>query len=164
MLDPVMVATSGDKLLAEDAIKVLQEVLFVKSLIITPNLHEAALLLNVKVALTDDEMIEQGKALLKLGAKAVLMKGGHSDGKDSTDYLLQKDKITRYFAPRIQTNNSHGTGCTLSSAITAGLAKGLALEQAVSEAKIYITEAIIASDKLQIGAGKGPAHHFHKWW
>jgi hydroxymethylpyrimidine/phosphomethylpyrimidine kinase len=164
VLDPVMVATSGDKLLAEDAIKVLQEVLFVKSLIITPNLHEAALLLNVKVALTDDEMIEQGKALLKLGAKAVLMKGGHSDGKDSTDYLLQKDKITRYFAPRIQTNNSHGTGCTLSSAITAGLAKGLALEQAVSEAKTYITEAIIASDKLQIGAGKGPAHHFHKWW
>jgi hydroxymethylpyrimidine/phosphomethylpyrimidine kinase len=164
VLDPVMVAASGDKLLADEAVSVLREILIPKALIITPNLPETAVLLQGKIATNDDEMVAQGKALILMGAKAVLMKGGHASGETSNDYLITASKIMKFSAVRVETNNSHGTGCTLSSAITAGLAKGLALEEAVSAAKTYVTEAIKASNTLHIGAGKGPTHHFYGWW
>ncbi len=109
-------------------------------------------------------MQAQGEALLQKGARAVLMKGGHGESAESVDLLVQKSGVTRFTAPRIATANTHGTGCTLSSAIAAGLAKGLDLGAAVEMAKIYVTAAIAASDRLQIGKGHGPTHHFHGFW
>jgi hydroxymethylpyrimidine/phosphomethylpyrimidine kinase len=94
----------------------------------------------------------------------VLVKGGHGSGPDSVDLLVETAGSTRFSAPRLRTENSHGTGCTLASAIAAGLAKGLLLGEAVSEAKTYVTRAIAAADRLDIGSGRGPLHHFFKWW
>ena len=109
-------------------------------------------------------MQAQGERLLALGAKAVLMKGGHGSGGESVDLLIEPNSVARLAAERIATQNTHGTGCTLSSAIAAGLAKGLSLAEAVREAKAYVTAAIKASDQLKIGHGHGPVHHFHHWW
>ncbi len=164
VLDPVMVAASGDRLLKAEAVDVLRNVLIPKAMVITPNLPEAAALLETAMAQTESEMQAQGEALLKLGARAVLMKGGHGSGAESVDLLIEPNSVARLAAERIATQNTHGTGCTLSSAIAAGLAKGLPLAQAVREAKAYVTAAIIASDKLMIGHGHGPVHHFHHWW
>ena len=164
VLDPVMVAASGDRLLAPDAIDVLRRVLVPRALVITPNLPEAAALLDAPVAATETAMREQAERLLALGANAVLIKGGHGSGPESVDLLVEGSAVARLAAARIATNNTHGTGCTLSSAIAAGLAKGLALADAVRAAKAYVTAAIAASDKLRIGAGHGPVHHFHAWW
>ena len=100
--------------------------------------------------------------MLSKGAKAVLMKGGHAKGDESIDYFLRGDSVIPFKAPRIETQNMHGTGCTLSSAITAGLAKGMTLEASIETAKIYITHAIKAANLLHIGSGKGPVHHFYK--
>jgi hydroxymethylpyrimidine/phosphomethylpyrimidine kinase len=105
--------------------------------------------------------VTQGERLLAFGCEAVLVKGGHGDGPQSTDYLFQSNGVVQLAAPRIATRNTHGTGCTLSSAIAAGLAKGLTLEAAVREAKAYISAAIAAADRLQVGHGHGPVHHFH---
>ena len=132
--------------------------------IITPNLTEAAALLGEKIAKTDAEMISQGKGLLLLGAKSVLMKGGHGEGSESVDIYISQDEVIRFSAPRILTKNTHGTGCTLSSAITAGLSKGYPIKQAIDEAKIYITGALTAADELKIGHGSGPVHHFYNLW
>ncbi len=164
VLDPVMVAASGDRLLAAEAIDVLREVLIPKALVLTPNLPEAAALLQAPVAQTESEMREQGERLLSLGARAVLMKGGHAGGAESVDLLVEHNSVARLASERIDTRNTHGTGCTLSSAIAAGLAKGMQLAEAVREAKAYITAAIRASDRLAIGHGHGPVHHFHHWW
>ena len=164
VLDPVMVATSGDRLIAEDAVDVLRRVLIPLALIITPNLPEAAALLDAPVADTETEMREQGKRLLDLGPRAVLIKGGHAHGAESVDILIEPHAETRLAANRIATLNTHGTGCTLSSAIAAGLAKGEPLADAVRHAKAYITAAIAASGKLHIGHGSGPVHHFHELW
>ncbi|MEI8144303.1 MAG: bifunctional hydroxymethylpyrimidine kinase/phosphomethylpyrimidine kinase [Alphaproteobacteria bacterium] len=164
VLDPVMIAASGDPLIATDAVQAILSVLAPKAMLITPNLHEAAALLGGVMAGTEADMAEQGRALLLRGAKAVLMKGGHGTGATAVDLLVTPEGITRLEAPRIATNNSHGTGCTLSSAIAAGLAKGLGLIPAVREAKDYVTQAIAASDRLAIGHGHGPTHHFHAWW
>ena len=109
-------------------------------------------------------MREQGERLLALGAKAVLIKGGHGSGPESVDLLVEPNAVARLAAARVATNNTHGTGCTLSSAIAAGLAKGLALADAVRAAKAYVTAAIAAADKLKIGSGHGPVQHFHAWW
>jgi hydroxymethylpyrimidine/phosphomethylpyrimidine kinase len=109
-------------------------------------------------------MEEQGAALLALGPKAVLLKGGHAEGPESSDVLVTADGKRWLSAPRIATRNTHGTGCTLSSAIAAGLARGLELEPAVVAAKEYLTEALRAADTLAIGSGRGPVHHFHRWW
>jgi hydroxymethylpyrimidine/phosphomethylpyrimidine kinase len=109
-------------------------------------------------------MRRQAKTLLALGPGAVLIKGGHASGSDSVDLLLDADACTRFAAPRIDTRNTHGTGCTLASAIAAGLAKGLPLGDAVREAKAYVSAAIAAADRLHVGSGHGPVHHFHKWW
>jgi hydroxymethylpyrimidine/phosphomethylpyrimidine kinase len=164
VLDPVMVAASGDRLLAPEAIAVLRRVLIPRADLITPNLPEAAALLEAPLARTEPEMKEQAEQLLALGAKAVLLKGGHAEGAESVDYFAEATTMARLAADRLATDNTHGTGCTLSSAVAAGLAKGLSLAEAVREAKAYVTAAIAASDKLSIGQGHGPTHHFHKWW
>lgn len=165
ILDPVMVAASGDPLLVNEAVEVLIAELLPRSDLITPNLHEAARMLNGAMAETQDDMREQAEALQKLGARAVLMKGGHGAGPESSDLLLDHNGQEHWFtAPRFETRNTHGTGCTLSSAIAAGVAKGLTLKDAVAEAKSYITKAIAAADRLAIGAGHGPVHHFHAFW
>ncbi len=164
VLDPVMVATSGDRLLVPEAIEVLRTLLIPKAMVITPNLPEAAALLETAMAQNETEMQEQGERLLALGPKAVLMKGGHGSGAESVDLLIEPHAVARLAAERIDTQNTHGTGCTLSSAIAAGLAKDLPLAEAVREAKAYVTAAIKASDRLTIGQGHGPVHHFHHWW
>ncbi|MBP0049787.1 bifunctional hydroxymethylpyrimidine kinase/phosphomethylpyrimidine kinase [Marinobacterium sp. AK62] len=167
VLDPVMVAKSGDKLLAHDSVDALRRELLPLASLITPNLPEAAVLLDTHEARTPDEMQAQAEQLLALGPQAVLIKGGHladSASDESADLLMTSD--TRLWLParRIRTENTHGTGCTLSSAIAAGLAKGLDVSTAVHEAKAYITRAIEAADRLQVGSGHGPTHHFHAWW
>ncbi len=164
VLDPVMVAASGDRLLKSEAIDVLRRLLIPKAMVITPNLPEAAALLDAPMARSETDMQMQGEKLLALGAKAVLMKGGHGSGAESVDLLIEPNAVARLAAERIDTQNTHGTGCTLSSAIAAGLAKGLPLAEAVREAKAYITAAILASDNLKIGHGHGPVHHFHHYW
>jgi hydroxymethylpyrimidine/phosphomethylpyrimidine kinase len=164
VLDPVMVAASGDRLLAAEAVDILRTVLIPRALVITPNLPEAAALLETAAAETENQMQEQGERLLRLGARAVLMKGGHGGGVESVDFLIEPNAVVRLAAERVETRNTHGTGCTLSSAIAAGLARKLALPEAVREAKAYLTAAIGAADRLSIGKGHGPVHHFHAWW
>jgi len=164
VLDPVMVATSGARLLAPAAVEVLKRELIPRALVITPNLPEAAALLGVPIARTEDEMRQQAGQLLALGAQAVLIKGGHGSGPEAVDLLVTAAATARLSAERIATENTHGTGCTLSSAIAAGLAKGRRLAEAVADAKQYVTEAIGAADELEIGQGRGPTHHFHGWW
>ena len=164
VLDPVMVAASGDRLLAPEAIDVLKRELFPRALVVTPNLPEAAALLDAPVATNEAEMRAQAEKLLALGARTVLIKGGHADGPESVDLLVSPTACARLIAERVPTGNTHGTGCTLSSAIAAGLAKGQRLAEAVADAKQYVTEAIRAADELAIGAGHGPVHHFHAWW
>ncbi len=164
VVDPVMIATSGDRLLDEDAVAVLIEQLLPRATLITPNLHEAAALLNQPLAADIKTMQRQGEALLDLGAKAVLMKGGHSGASEATDLLVTAAGVKAFSAARLQTRNTHGTGCTLASAIAAGLAKGLSLDESVAQAKHYLHAALAASEKLHIGQGSGPVHHFHAFY
>ena len=163
VLDPVMVATSGDRLLSPDAVDALCKNLFPRASIVTPNLPEAAALLETSMATSDGEVEAQGRRLLAFGCPAVLIKGGHGQGAESVDFLVTKDSTVRLAATRVATKNTHGTGCTLSSAIAAGLAKGEILEQSVRAAKIYVSAAIAAADRLGIGHGHGPVNHFHKF-
>lgn len=163
VIDPVMVAKSGDKLLADAAITTLRERLIPLASLITPNLPEAGELLGRPIT-TRDDMPQAAAELLALGCRAVLLKGGHLTEGVSDDLLLTADGATWLTAARYPTKNTHGTGCTLSAAITAGLAKGLPLEAAVREAKDYISAAITAADRLHVGHGHGPLHHFHHWW
>ena len=164
VLDPVMVASSGDKLLAPDAIATLRRELLRRVRVVTPNLPEAAALLDTEVAASETEMQVQAERILALGAQAVLIKGGHGTGAVSTDFLFDGATVIRLAVPRIATRNTHGTGCTLSSAIAAGLAKGQNLADAVRDAQAYVTAAIAAADRLAIGKGHGPVHHFHALW
>jgi hydroxymethylpyrimidine/phosphomethylpyrimidine kinase len=163
VLDPVMVASSGDQLLAANALGRLRELL-ARARVVTPNLLEAATLLGALPAHDEDEMRAQARKLLELGPGAVLIKGGHGGGPESVDLLVKGDACLRLAAPRVATRNTHGTGCTFASAIAAGLAKGLSLEDAAKEAKSYVSAAIAAADRLGIGTGRGPVHHFHRWW
>jgi hydroxymethylpyrimidine/phosphomethylpyrimidine kinase len=164
VLDPVMVAQSGDPLITPEAIATLRAQLLPKAMVITPNLPEAARLLQTEPAVDEDAMLEQGRRLLEFGPAAVLIKGGHGAGAESVDLLVTRDDVLRLSAPRIATRNTHGTGCTLSSAIAAGLAKGAALDDSVRAAKDYLTAALAAADELAIGHGHGPVHHFHAIW
>jgi hydroxymethylpyrimidine/phosphomethylpyrimidine kinase len=161
VLDPVMVATSGDRLLAPDAIEALRTRLIPRASLITPNLPEAAALLDEQVASSETQIESQGRRLLAMGSGAVLIKGGHGKGAESIDYLFRQAGVVALAAPRIATKNTHGTGCSLSSAIAAGLAKGGDLETAVRNAKTWVTAAIAAADRLRVGHGHGPIHHFH---
>jgi hydroxymethylpyrimidine/phosphomethylpyrimidine kinase len=164
VLDPVMVAASGSRLLAPDAVEALRAVMLPRALLVTPNLPEAASLLDEPVAQDEPALRRQAERILALGPGAVLIKGGHGTGPESTDILVDQHGMRRFPAPRIVTRNTHGTGCTLSSAIAAGLAKGLSLDEAVAAAKHFISAAIAASDGLRIGHGCGPVHHFHAFW
>lgn len=164
VLDPVMVAASGDPLITDAAVSVLTSVLFPHVGLITPNLHEAARLLDQPVADSRDAMQAQANALRKIGAQAVLLKGGHGADSEAADVLVTAHGSEWFVAPRHETDNTHGTGCTLSSAIAAGLARGMSLETAVRSAKAYVTAAIRAADTLSIGKGHGPVHHFHALW
>ncbi len=164
VLDPVMVATSGDRLLAAEAIDALKTMLIPRASLITPNLPEAAALLNEPLAESEAAVESQGRRLLAMGCHAVLVKGGHGHGAESIDYLIDCDRTVALAAPRIRTANTHGTGCSLSSAIAAGLAKGEDLETAVRDAKAWITAAIAAADRFAVGHGHGPVHHFHKYY
>lgn len=163
VLDPVMVAKSGDALLAEDAVAALAGALAVAD-ILTPNLPEAARLLGTEVTADEAAMAAQGRALMTLGPRAVLMKGGHGDGPNCVDLLVTAKGVTRLEAPRRTTRNTHGTGCTLSAAIAAGLAKGHGTEAAVRAAHAYLQGALAHADRLAIGGGHGPVHHFHAVW
>jgi hydroxymethylpyrimidine/phosphomethylpyrimidine kinase len=164
VLDPVMVATSGDRLLAADAVEALRSKLIPLASLITPNLPEAAALLNEPVAATEAAIESQGKRLLALGCPAVLIKGGHGQGAESIDYLVSGDGSIALAAPRVATKNTHGTGCSLSSAVAAGLAKGEDMETAVRHAKAWVSAAIAAADRLGVGRGHGPIHHFHRFY
>jgi hydroxymethylpyrimidine/phosphomethylpyrimidine kinase len=164
VLDPVMVASSGVHLLAPDAREALRRLLCPRALIITPNLAEAAALLEAPIARSEEEMQEQGRRLLALGPKAVLVKGGHGEGPQSVDFLIEPGASTRLSANRVAARNNHGTGCTLSAAIAAGLAKGSDLAGAVRSAKAFVTAALGAADRLEIGSGSGSVHHFHTSW
>jgi hydroxymethylpyrimidine/phosphomethylpyrimidine kinase len=164
VLDPVMVAASGDVLLQPSAIGALRHRLMPLATVVTPNLHEAAALTGWSIAADEREMAAQATSMLEDGAKAVLIKGGHGSGAESVDLLVTRAKTTRFATRRIETSNVHGTGCTLSSAVAAHIALGCDLETACEKAKAYITAAIAASSRLQIGYGHGPAHHFHRWW
>lgn len=164
VLDPVMVASSGDRLLAAEAVEALRTKLTPLASVITPNLPEAAALLDKPIARSATEIESQGRRLLGLGCRAVLIKGGHGEGADSIDYLVSADKTIALAAPRVATRNTHGTGCSLSSAIAAGLARGEDLETAVRNAKSWISAAIAAADRFSVGHGHGPIHHFHKFY
>ncbi len=164
VLDPVMVAKSGDRLLPAGALDALRDRLLPRATVLTPNLPEAADLLGCAVAQDEAEMTRQAQALRAKGVRAVLMKGGHASGADCVDLLVTASGTTRLTAPRLNTRNTHGTGCTLSAAIAAGLAQGMALEAAVRRAHGYLQGAIAAADGLTVGAGHGPVHHFHQVW
>lgn len=161
VVDPVMVATSGDLLLQQDAISCLKTELLPLADVITPNLPEAAALLDVAIPQSEKEMASMIEALRQIGAKSVLLKGGHLEqDTNSTDLLIMNNEVIRMSTPRISTRNTHGTGCTLSSATASFLAQGIELRAAVQNAKTYITMAISHADKLEIGSGHGPVHHF----
>jgi hydroxymethylpyrimidine/phosphomethylpyrimidine kinase len=165
VLDPVMVAKSGATLLERDAEAALAAELLPRAALLTPNLPEAARLLGTAPAASRAEMERQARALLELGPSAVLMKGGHAPGSDCTDLLIRRDgPAVTLTVPRIDTRNTHGTGCTLSAAIAAELARGADLEAAVRAAHAYLNAAIAAADRLKIGRGHGPVHHFHAFW
>jgi len=159
VFDPVMVATSGDRLIAEDTLAVLVSEVFPRSSLITPNLDEAAWLLGQ--ALTDPTALQaRAHDLLAMGARAVLLKGGHMPGAVVVDWLARPDAQALHWAsPRIESANVHGTGCTLSSAIAAHLALGHGLEQAVTLARAYVLQAIESGAKVQTGQGHGPLNH-----
>ena len=164
VLDPVMVAGSGDPLLDAGAEFALRSHLLPLADVVTPNLPEAARLLGANVATDEQMMVRQGELLLALGPKAVIVKGGHGGGPEAVDLLLDGKNIVRLAADRVMTRNTHGTGCTLASAIAANIAKGMTMLDAVREAKIYLTNALAHAEELGIGHGPGPVHHFYALW
>ncbi|MEA1967423.1 MAG: bifunctional hydroxymethylpyrimidine kinase/phosphomethylpyrimidine kinase [Thermodesulfobacteriota bacterium] len=194
VLDPVMVAKSGDKLLEDDAVHALKESLIPMADIITPNLPEASVLLGRPVEKLE-QMADACRELALLGCENILLKGGHLTGQGSVDFLYitamgspgglslhttndesyipglpglsykaQGDELQKFDMERINTVNSHGTGCTLSSAVAAHLALGHDINSAVKKAKEYITNALIAGVPYKTGNGHGPVHHFHEFW
>jgi hydroxymethylpyrimidine/phosphomethylpyrimidine kinase len=164
VLDPVMVSTSGDPLLDEDALDLLRTKLLPRADLITPNLKEAAALLGEPDESREKWMEGRAERLREMGARAVLLTGGESMAETALDIFVTDEGAQRIEAPRVMTENTHGTGCTLSSAIAAELAKGETLDKAVKIAKLYVTAAIIAADEIAVGNGRGPVHHFHALW
>jgi hydroxymethylpyrimidine/phosphomethylpyrimidine kinase len=164
VLDPVMVATSGDRLLAADAVAALREVLVPRADLITPNLPEAADLLGDRQATGVAEMHEQVRRLHALGARRVLLKGGHLDDGTCVDVFSAGEGSIEIAAPRVATPHTHGTGCTLSSAIATLRPRHTDWLTAAREAKDYLTGALRAADTLHVGHGRGPVHHFHALW
>lgn len=165
VLDPVMVATSGDKLLKDEAVNALKKRLIPMADLITPNLPEASVLLGGEIV-TGADMKDAAIELSNLGCKNVLIKGGHLESGDCDDllYMASTDEVRTYPVERVATNNTHGTGCTLSSAIASGLARGLSMEEAVAAGKEYITGAIRSGARYRIGGGHGPVDHFYTFF
>lgn len=165
IVDPVMVAKSGDQLLEEDAIEALKEQILPLATVITPNLGEASKLLDQPI--TEEQQMEEAvKSLTQYGSQFVLLKGGHLSTENSNDVLYDHDQDSVYHleAPRIKTENTHGTGCTLSSAIAAYIARGFVIKDAVRHAKNFINGALQAGSDIKYGQGYGPVHHFFQWW
>ncbi|NYI42223.1 bifunctional hydroxymethylpyrimidine kinase/phosphomethylpyrimidine kinase [Demequina lutea] len=164
VLDPVMVATSGDLLLADTAVDAMRA-LVPRASIITPNLAEAAALLERAVATSRDQMHEQARSLASLGAQRVLLKGGHLDGShDMVDVFVGPEGEHELVGPRIDTANTHGTGCTLSSALAALRPQREDWLTAARDAKAWLTGALAHADALDVGHGHGPVHHFYELW
>jgi hydroxymethylpyrimidine/phosphomethylpyrimidine kinase len=159
VVDPVMVATSGDVLLKPEAIGAVRSALIPLATLITPNLAEAALLLDTGKAESEAEMRDQACALLGLGCRAVLLKGGHGTGDQVLDVLADATGVKTFASPRVATPHTHGTGCTLSAAIVALLAQGAALADAVRRAKAYVWHGLQAGCTLGVGGGRGPVDH-----
>lgn len=164
VLDPVMVAKGGAPLLQDDAMEALSTALVPLATLLTPNLPEAARLLQQPAATNRNEMAAQARALAGLGPHAALVKGGHLEGGESPDVLWDGAKPHWFDSVRTPTKNTHGTGCTLSSTIAAQLANGLTPAAASAAAKHYVSGAIAAADRLTVGRGHGPVHHFHSLW
>jgi len=163
VLDPVMVAKGGDRLLACEAVAALRSLMIPLATVLTPNLPEAADLLDREEARTLADMQDQGTQLLAMGCNAVCMKGGHLKGAMATDLLITVAGHEVLEAPRVKTRNTHGTGCTFAATLASQLARGRAVPTATRHAKSYTTEAIQAADALGVGSGHGPVHHFFAW-
>jgi hydroxymethylpyrimidine/phosphomethylpyrimidine kinase len=166
VLDPVMVATSGDRLLDEDAVEAVRRLVPDVSLV-TPNLAEAAILLGTDAATSVDEMVDQAKALVGFGARRALVKGGHLAGTQahlSVDVLADGAGTQLLEGPHVDTPNTHGTGCTLSSAAAVLRTRRQSWLEAVRDAKRWLTDALEQSHRLRVGHGAGPVHHFHEYW
>jgi hydroxymethylpyrimidine/phosphomethylpyrimidine kinase len=159
-----MAASSGDRLMTKEAVAAMRRELIPYVLMVTPNLPEAAALTGANLARDEKEMEVQARQILSLGAHTVLIKGGHAEGDEAVDLLIGQGEVVRLSAKRIATKNTHGTGCTLSSAIAAGLAKGLDFITATQDAKAYVTAAIANADQLEVGHSHGPLHHFYREW
>ncbi|MEP6607060.1 MAG: bifunctional hydroxymethylpyrimidine kinase/phosphomethylpyrimidine kinase [Burkholderiaceae bacterium] len=168
VLDPVMVAKSGDLLLEKSAVGALREMLLPLATVITPNLPEAGMLLESRTVETVKEMYRVAERLRELmrasGARWVYLKGGHLPGDDAFDLLTDGDRMIELNAPRVDTKNTHGTGCTLSAALAALLPQTGDMPEAARQAKAYLTEALQHADQLSVGAGHGPVHHFYSMW
>lgn len=161
VVDPVMVAASGARLLREDAVEALRRELLPLAVVVTPNIPEAEVLTGASIG-TPDEVRDAARAIAAMGPKHVIVKGGHGEGDESIDILFDGERFEVFKAERIKTTSTHGTGCTFSAAIAAGLAKGLDVNAAVGEAKCYVTEAIRTA--FPLGSGHGPLNHFHRYW
>lgn len=164
VLDTVMIAKSGDPLLLSDAVDVIRYELLPLVSLITPNLSEAAALLDKSIAKTETEMVSQGQELTKMGCQAVLIKGGHLGGNESPDWLITPEGEWRFTSARIDTRHTHGTGCTLSAALAALRPRFNSWQETIPKAKAYLQAALEQADSLEVGAGVGPVHHFHAWW
>jgi hydroxymethylpyrimidine/phosphomethylpyrimidine kinase len=164
VLDPVMVAKGGQRLLSDSALDAMLRELMPLVDIVTPNLPEAAALLQTAQARSEQDMQAQGRALLARGARAVLMKGGHLDAAECPDWLITSDAEVRFSGPRIPTKNTHGTGCSLSAALAALRPQSESWTETICDAKDWLSAALAQADRLSIGHGIGPVHHFHKWW
>jgi hydroxymethylpyrimidine/phosphomethylpyrimidine kinase len=164
VLDPVIRASSGDPLAAGDVRAAILQELAPHVTLVTPNLNEAAELAGRGVPTSTTEMADIGTKLLNAGFKAVLVKGGHLPGPEAVDVLVSDGAGNFFSSPRVTTDNGHGTGCTLSSAIAAGLAHGLALQASIEAAKAYVTQSLATADRLKVGEGAGPLHHLGHLW
>ncbi len=164
VLDPVMIAKGGHPLLQEEAVSALTAKLLPLATVLTPNLPEAGAILGAPAAASRNEMQAQGAALLEHGPTAVFMKGGHLETAESPDLLVLEGQSVWLEGVRLPTRNTHGTGCSISAAIAAGLAKGQGLVPAVKVARDWLQGAIRGADSLGVGHGHGPTHHFHALW
>jgi hydroxymethylpyrimidine/phosphomethylpyrimidine kinase len=165
VLDPVMVAQSGDKLLQDDAVDAIKAHLMPLADVVTPNIPEASILTGQSLKNWKD-IEKAAETLAQHGSRSILIKGGHGDENKSTDllFLARENRFVSLTADRIETNNNHGTGCTLSSAIAGYMAKGTDIEEAVQDAKTFMNQAIAAGAAYKLGHGHGPVHHFFQWW
>lgn len=163
VVDPVMVATSGDRLVSDETVAAIRDRLLPVATVITPNAPEAATLLGWN-DVPAEGLADAAARLRERGVAAAVVKGGHLGGTDAVDVLVDAEGTHEFRETRVATKNTHGTGCTFSSAIAVGLAHGQPLPQAVEQAKRYLTAALQAADSLQVGGGYGPVHHFHALW